>query len=68
MAIEILYPASMPKQTPEQVAEAQRLIAEARAAGNPLTGAGTLPEDELTDEWLAAMREYRKQVEEDPNY
>lgn len=68
MAIEILYPASMPKRSPEEKAEVERLIAEARAAGNPLAGAGTLPEDELTEEWLAAMREYRRQVEDDPNY
>lgn len=45
MAIEILYPASMPKLSPEEKAESERLIAEARAAGNPLARcAGTLPE------------------------
>lgn len=69
MAIEILYPASMPKPSPEEKAASERLIAEARASGNPLAQcAGTLPDDELTEEWLAAMRDFRRQVEEDPGY
>ena len=60
---------SIPKQTPEEEAESKRLITEAQGTGHPLAQwAGTLPEDDLTEQWLTAMREYRKQVEEDPDY
>ena len=69
MSVEIIYPSMLPKMTPEERAESQRLIAEARAAGHPLAPyAGALPEDELTEEWLAAIRNYRRQAEEDPDF
>jgi len=55
--------------TAEEKAASERAVAEAKASGHPLAQyAGTLPDDELTHEWMAAMREYRRQVEEDPNY
>ena len=67
--VEILYPAPMPPMTPEERAASDAAVAEAKASGHPLAQyAGTLPDDELTHEWMAAMREYRRQVEEDPNY
>ena len=53
--------------TPEEKTESQRIIAEARAAGHPLAKwAGTLPDDEITREWIKAMRQYRQEVEDDP--
>ena len=67
--VEILYPAPMPPMTDEERADSEEAIAKARASGHPLAQyAGTLPDDELTHEWMAAMREYRRQVEEDPKY
>ncbi len=69
MSKVIEYPKSLPPMTEEEKAESRRIIAEAKAAGHPLAQyAGTLMDDDLTEEWLAAMREYRQQVEEDPNY
>ena len=69
MSKVIEYPKSLPPMTPEEKAESRRIIAEAKAAGHPLAEfAGTLPDDELTEEWLAAMREYRQRVEDEPGY
>ncbi len=69
MSKVIEYPKSLPPMTEEEKAESKRIIAEAKAAGHPLAQyAGTLPDDELTEEWMAAMREYRQQVEDDPTY
>lgn len=67
--LETLYPAPMLPMTSEERAASDKIIAEAKADGHPLAQyAGTLPDDELTHEWLAAMRDYRRKVEEDPNY
>lgn len=67
--VEILYPAPMPPMTAEEKAASDEAIAKAIASGHPLAQyAGTLPDDEITHEWMAAMREYRRQVEEDPDY
>lgn len=67
--VEILYPAPMPPMTDEERIASAKAVAEAKASGHPLAQyAGTLPDDELTHEWMAAMRDYRRQVEEDPNY
>ena len=67
--IEILYPTPMPPMTEEEEAESQRIVEKLKAEGHPLAAfIGTLPDDDLTREWMAAMREYRRQVEEDPNY
>ena len=64
----IEYPKELPPMTPEEKEESQRIIAEAKAAGHPLANAaGILPDDDLTREWLQAIREYRQQVEDDPN-
>lgn len=53
--------------TPEEKAESRRIIDEAKASGHPLAQfAGTLPDDEITREWIRAMREYRQQIEDDP--
>ncbi len=59
----------MPPMSPQERAASLEAVAEMKASGHPLAQyAGTLPDDDLTHEWLAAMREYRREVEEDPNY
>ncbi len=56
-----------PPITPGEKAEAQRVIAEARAAGHPLAQyAGIFKDDPLFDEWIEEMRLYRQRVEEKP--
>ena len=67
MSKVIEYPMDLQPMTPEEKTESQRIIAEARAAGHPLAKwAGTLPDDEITREWIKAMRQYRQEVENDP--
>ena len=67
--MEILYPAPMPPMTEEEKAESRRLIEKLKAEGHPLAQyAGISMDDPTFDDWLAEMREYRRQVEEDPNY
>ena len=67
--VEILYPAPMPPMTDEEKASSRRLIEKLKAEGHPLAdAAGVFMDDPTFDDWLAAMRDYRRQVEEDPNY
>lgn len=67
MSIEILYPASMPPLTPEEKAEAKRIIAEAKAKGHPLAEfAGIFMDDPTFNEWQQAIHEYRQSVEDIP--
>jgi len=58
----------LPILTPEEKAESEKITAAARATGHPLLKwAGTLPDDEVTRGWIKAMREYRQEIEDDPN-
>jgi len=67
--VEILYPAPMPPMTEEEKASSRRLIEKLKAEGHPLAEvAGMSMDDPTFDDFLAEMREYRRQVEEDPNY
>ena len=67
--VEILYPAPLPAPTDEEWEKIQPLIDKAVAEGNPwAAAAGIFRKDPYFDEWLAAMREYRREVEEDPDY
>jgi hypothetical protein len=67
MSKVIEYPKDMIPLTSEEKAESKRIIAEAKANGHPLAQfAGTLPDDEVTRDWIRAMREYRQQIEDDP--
>ena len=59
----------MPPMTEEEKTESRRLIEKFRAEGHPLAQvAGMSMDDPTFDDFLAEMREYRRQVEEDPNY
>jgi hypothetical protein len=50
-------------------AKAWDLVAEGKSIENPwLSIAGDLKNEPLVEEWLAAMKTYRQQVESDPNY
>ena len=67
--VEILYPAPMPPMTEEEKASSRRLIDKLKAEGHPLAKiAGMSMDDPTFDDFLAEMREYRLQVEEEPNY
>ena len=67
--VEIFYPAPMLPMTEEEKASSRRLIAKLKAEGHPLAdAAGIFMDDPTFDDWLAAMRDYRREVEEDPNY
>jgi hypothetical protein len=67
--VEILYPALMPPPTEEAWEAMQPLLEKAKAEGNPWAfAAGSLRNDPTYEDWLAAMRDYRRQVEEAPNY
>ena len=67
--VEILYPAPMPPMTDEEKASSRHLIAKLKAEGHPLAElAGMSMDDPTFDDFLAEMREYRRRVEEDPNY
>lgn len=51
--------------TAEDERQLVRLIAEAKAAGHPLAEfVGTLKDDPLVEEWQQAVRDYRRQVDE----
>ena len=64
----IEYPMDFPPMTPEERVESECIITEARAAGHPLAKwAGTLPDDEVTRAWIKAMREYRQEIEDNPD-
>lgn len=67
--VEILYPAPMPPMTDEEKASSRRFIEKLKAEGHPLADAAGISMDDPTfDDWLAAMRDYRREVEEDPAY
>jgi len=53
----------------EEKASSRRLIEKLKAEGHPLAEvAGMSMDDPTFDDFLAEMREHRRQVEEDPNY
>lgn len=67
MSNEILYPASMPPLTPEEKAEARRIIAEAKAKGHSLAEfAGIFMDDSTFNDWQQAIHEYRQSIEDNP--
>ena len=52
---------------PEERAASDEAIAKAKASGHPLAQyAGISRDDPTFDDYLAAIREYRREVEEDP--
>ncbi len=67
MSNVIEYPKELPPMTEEEKAESRRIIAEAKAKGHPLAEfAGIFMDDPTFNEWIKAIREYRQQVEDDP--
>jgi len=63
----IEYPMDLPPLSPEEKAETRRIIAEAKAKGHPLAEhAGIFIDDPSFNDWIKAMREYRQEVEDNP--
>ena len=67
--VEILYPAPMLPMTEKERAASDAAIAKIRASGHPLAQyAGIFRDDPTYDAYLAAIRDYRREVEEDSNH
>jgi len=67
MSEPFVFLGNLPKPTPEERAEAERLIKKAKAEGNPWAKtAGIFRDDPLFDEWVEIMRENRRKADEEP--
>ncbi len=69
MSEPFIFLGNIPKPTPEEKAEGERLIEKAKLEGNPwAAAAGIFRDDPLFDEWVEIMRENRRKADEDPDY
>lgn len=67
MSEPFVFLGNMPAPTGKEKAKTKQIIAEARAAGHPWAWvAGSLPDDEVTREWIKAMQENRRKADENP--
>ena len=68
MSEPFVFLGNLPKPTPEERAEAERLIEKAKAEGHPWAKmAGMFRDGPVFDEWVKIMRENRRKADEAPD-